>query len=64
MNEKIYKAIAKQHGVSVDEVKREMQDAINAAYVFPTPEALSVPRKNAVPTVDEVIAYTIQRMAD
>ena len=64
MNEAIYKAIAKQHGVSVEEVKREIQQAIDAAFVFPTPEALNVPRKGAVPMVDEIIAYTVQRLAE
>ena len=64
MKEEVYRAIAKKNGVSFTEVKREMQKAIDAAYVFPTPEALKVPRKNAIPTVDEIIAYTVQCIAN
>ena len=64
MDEKIYKAIAKKHGISVDEVKKEMQAAIQTAYVFPAPEALKVPRKNDVPTVDEFLEYTAKKVVD
>ena len=32
---KIYRQIAKEHGVTVAEVKRDMQEAISAAYQNP-----------------------------
>jgi len=64
MEKNIYEALAKKHGVSVNEVKREMQAAINAAYVFPTPEASEIPRKNGIPTADEFVNYLIKKIND
>lgn len=52
MNSKVYKKIAKKYGVSVKEVKREMQIAIDEAYKNPNFYALSIGEK---PTVDEVV---------
>jgi len=57
MNDKIYEAIGKKNGVSADEVKKEIQAAIDAAFVFPTPEALKIPCKGEIPTIDEIIDY-------
>lgn len=57
MNRKILKKIAKEHGVTVEEVRRDMQEAINEAYKNPTTEAQSVPRKGDVPTPEEFIKY-------
>jgi len=61
MDKKIFKAIAKKYGVSVNEVKREMQAAIDAAFVFPTPEAMTIPCENGIPTVDEFIEYAAKQ---
>ena len=57
MNRSIYRKVARQHGVSVAEVKSEMRLAIDATYVKPTAAALAVPRKGEVPTTDEFIDY-------
>lgn len=64
MNRKIYRQIAKKHGVSVAEVKRDMQEAIDAAYQNPNSAAMTVPRKGAVPTPDEFIAHVAKRVQD
>ena len=64
MNRKTYRQIAKKHGVSLDEVKREMQTAINSAYVFPNDKALNIPRKKEIPTVGEFIEYSVNQIID
>lgn len=62
MNRSDYRKIAKEHGISVKEVKRDMQEAINSAYVNPNAEALSVPRKGKTPTPDEFIDYMVDKV--
>lgn len=62
MNRKIYRQIAKKHGVSIAEVKCDMQDAIDAAYQNPNTVAQAVPRKGAVPTPDEFITHVAKRV--
>lgn len=63
MNRKTYRKIAKQHGVTVAEVKRDMQEAITAAYTDPNTDFATfkaqraVPRKGDVATPNEVIDY-------
>lgn len=63
MNRKTYLKIAKKHGVTVAEVKADMQTAINAAYENPDRNLINikaqnaVPRKGDVPTPGEVIDY-------
>lgn len=61
---KIYKKVAKQYGVSVQEVEREIQAAIADAYADPLNHneitqlyQQNVPRKGEIPTPDEVIRY-------
>ena len=49
MNRKIYREIAKKHGVSVNEVKRDMQEAIDKTY-----------RDNR-PSIDEFIDHVARR---
>lgn len=59
----IYRKVAKQHGVTVAEVKRDMQAAITHAYTHTPDDGITavyqnkVPRKGEVPTPDEVIRY-------
>ena len=48
--------------MSVSEVKREMQTAINAAYQNPATGALDVPRAGGVPTVEEFINYSAKQI--
>jgi len=62
MNRKVYREIAKKYGTSVREVKIEIQKALAEAYKNPTSAALNVPRKNAVPTIDEFIDYSIKEI--
>ena len=64
MNRKIYKQIAKQHGVTVAEVKRDMQAAIDAAYIKPNLSAQSVKRKGETPTPDEFIKHVVKAIKD
>jgi len=60
--EKIYLDIAKRHGVSVAEVRRDMQVAIDEAYKNPNNHALSVERKGYKPTPEELIAHLARRV--
>lgn len=62
MNRQDYRKIARRHKVSIAEVKRDMQEAINVAYKNPTLQANCVPRKGDAPTVDELINYTANRV--
>jgi len=58
---KIYREIAKKHGVSVSEVKREMEKAKNEAYENPNFHADCVVRKNEIPTMEEFITHLANR---
>ncbi len=57
----IYRKIAREHGVSVEEVKKEMQTAIDHAYgkrnklISEKMLQSSVPSKGEVPTTEEFI---------
>lgn len=61
----VYRKIAKKYGVSVDEVKSEMQAAINEAYKNTPNDGITgawqarVPRKDEIPTTEEFINYAI-----
>lgn len=61
---KIYRKVAREHGVSIAEVKQDMQAAINGAYENPLNDGITrsyqnrIPRKNDVPTVEEFIIHT------
>lgn len=59
---KVYRRIAKEHGVTVAEVKRNIQEAINTAYVKPNLYAQCIPHKGEVPTIEEFIIYANTRM--
>ena len=54
-------SVAKQNGVSIDEVKREIQKAIDIGMANPDPKIKafwnSIPRSGERPTPEEVIAY-------
>lgn len=61
-NRKLYREIAKKHGVSVAEVKRDMQSAINHAYMNNTDLNIAkkqneIEKKGEIPTIDEVLQY-------
>jgi len=63
MNRKIYRKLSKKHGVTVAEVKQDMQEAINTVYTDPDRNLINikaqnaVPRKGDIPTPDELIRY-------
>lgn len=65
---KIYREIAKRHGVSLSEVKKDMNAAIHAAYEnqhldeITTAYQRQVLRKKKVPTADEVIFYAVSKI--
>lgn len=64
----IYRKIAKEHGVSVAEVKRDMQAAIDYAYkkqgksVSESAAQNKVKRKDDIPTPDEFIKHAVKRI--
>jgi len=60
MDEKIYEKIARENGVSVEEVKKEMQSAINMAFENPSDLAKSIPSKGDIPDTDEVIDFILK----
>lgn len=59
--QKSLEAVARKKGVSVEEVKREIEFVITIARENPDPKIQafwnSVPHKDKVPTPEEVIAY-------
>jgi len=59
MNRKLYRQVAKLHGVSFKEVKRSMQAAVDEAYKSPNSYALGI-NSNGKPKVDEVIAHAVK----
>lgn len=59
---KIYKKIAKQHGVSASEVEREIRAAIDAAYENPNFHARCVYSKGDKPTPEEFITHVARRV--
>ena len=67
-NRKIYRQIAKEHGVSLKEVKADMQAAINHAYNNTPNDGITkayqdrVPRKGSIPTSEEFISYAVKKM--
>ncbi|MDO4547715.1 MAG: sporulation initiation factor Spo0A C-terminal domain-containing protein [Clostridia bacterium] len=65
----IYRQIAQAHGVTEEQVKRDMQDAISEAYENPGDEVTSarqrkVPREGEVPTTEEFLKYCAKQLAD
>jgi len=60
--EKTLKAIARCEGISVVALKKEMQAAINEAYMTPSLHAKLIPSKGDIPTVEEFMEYTVQKI--
>ena len=60
---KVYRKVARKYGVTVEEVKREMQSAIDETYNNSDNNDITkayqnkVPREGKIPTVDEFIRY-------
>jgi len=62
MNRKDYRKIARKYGVSVKEVKGEMQAAVDEAYINPNFHARYVYRQGEKPTVDEFVDHIARRV--
>ncbi len=66
MNLKIYRQLAKKHGVAAEEIRRDMHSALNAAYEKPsrTPESIraqsAVLRGANVPTPEEFLRHAVR----
>jgi len=60
--EKTLKVIAKREGISVTALKKEMQAAINEAYVKPNLQARDIQPKGDIPTVEEFLEYAMQKI--
>lgn len=64
----VYRKIAKEHGVTVEEVKRDMQEAINYAYENKlkyydvSVEKKSLHNNEDIPTTEEFIEYIINEI--
>lgn len=64
---KVYRKVARKYGVTVEEVKREMQSAIDETYNSPNHNDITkahqdkVQRNGEVPTVDEFIHYAANK---
>ena len=65
---KIYRKVARKHGVSVKEVKEEMQKALEYAYTNAPDNGVTeayqkqVPSKGEIPTPDEIIRYAANKV--
>ena len=60
----IYRKIAKKYGVSMKEVKRDMQEALIIAYKD-SPEIRNqaqVPKAGDIPTPEEFIRYAVEKI--
>ena len=58
---KIYKKIARKHGVSVEQAKKDVQEAIDITFMSPSFYARSIPCKGEKPTPEEFISYVSKR---
>jgi ribosome recycling factor len=57
MNRQLARKVAKEHGVSVAEVRRGVNEAIAHAQKNPNFQAENIECKGETPTADEVIAH-------
>lgn len=67
---KIYRKVAKKHGVSVKEVKEEMQKVLDYAYTNTLDDGVigayqkQVPSKGEIPTPEEFIKYAANKVKE
>ena len=59
---RVLKKVARENGVSVAEVRREIQAAIDAAYINPSFHAQCVLRKGSKPTPEELMSHITRRI--
>jgi hypothetical protein len=64
MNRKLYRKVAREHGVSIREVKREIQFAIDEAYKNPTDSTRIARFNGRKPTADELVSYLVQEVTN
>ena len=62
MNRKLYRKVAKEHGVSVKEVKRGINEAIDHTYTIPYSGIQNIKFAGEKPTPDELIAYFVNEV--
>ena len=63
MREKtIYEKIAKKYNTTPEEVRREMQIAIDAGFDNPDPDVQKMTLKGDRPTPEEVINYAVKQL--
>ena len=66
--DEIYSKIAKEHGITVAEIKKEIQVAIDCAYNDPEKTMQEqivqarIPHSGETPTVEELIAHVIRQI--
>ncbi len=60
MYKDIYEAVAKEHNTTPEIVKREMQKSIDDACKDPNSLMLRIPHKGDIPTVDELLDFTVK----
>lgn len=66
----IYRKIARENGVTIAKVKRDMQAAIDYAYKNTPNDGVTaayqeqVPRKGATPTSEEIVSYAVKKIRD
>lgn len=63
---RIFEEIAREHGTTPEEVRREIQKSIDAAFDHPADDLAAyrlrqIPCKGARPTPEEFIVYVAQR---
>lgn len=67
-NRKVLRQIAKEHGISLKEVKQDMQAALAHAYKNAPKDGVTkayqdrVPRKGEIPTAEEFINYAVMEI--
>ena len=66
---RIFEQIAREHGTTPEEVRREIQKSIDAAFDHPADDLAAyrlrqTPCKGKRPTPEEFIAYAAQRAMD
>ncbi len=59
---KILEKIAKENGTTPENVRQEIQKAINIAFLNPNLCACKIPSKGTVPTVEEFLLYSVNRI--
>lgn len=64
MNEDVYKTIAERNNTTVEEVKKEMQKALDSAFSDSNQLINQIPFKGEKPTIDEFINFVANMLID